>query len=482
MGPTNKRNTEADRNDHLGPNGTSPWKEKSKGSVHYPLSALRQTSSALLICWVIVAFLSLGTSTKANSSVYDYFKTASPASFFAVDPDLLIRSMDPKADSKTWRIAETWGFPPLFLKSKVPGLFDRLDILYPLAYQEDSNFQKKIKIIPLFESRWSKIAPFDNYTRFVTMFKGRSDMGQDYWGFFPFYGFSYRRFGVDKNMFFLFPLYYQSEDDGAKTYRILWPIITYANNPFRFSMKVWPLYGKDRIRNDYDNRFLLWPFFQIIDKYIGQEQWSSYKALPFPVYVTRETNYDYNVDIIWPLFTYYEHYASGHKRYSLRPFFTYGYGGGVDEFSFLFYSSKKDRNSGTSSSSTDAYVSVGKDEVVTERKFFFMSAIQKRYRKGTLVSAKYRFWPFAEYTWDYAKGSHWKIPEVVPVSDAWWNLNLGRFLRLVDLRETPVTRELSVLFGLGRKNEIKNHPHINKPPKSGDDNWSELILGSFRKN
>jgi hypothetical protein len=482
MGLPTRRITGPHINDLTGPHETLSWRRCSRRRSHSCLSDSSKTYTAFIICCALVAWISLVTPTKAYSSIYDNFKPTSPRSFFAVDPDLLIRSMDPKADSKTWLLAETWGFPPIFLRSKIPGLFERLDILYPLAYQEDSNFQKKIKIIPLFESRWSKIPPFDNYTRVVTMFKGRSDMGHDYWGFFPFYGYSYRRFGVDKNMFFLFPLYYQSEDDGAKTYRILWPFITYANDPVRFSMKVWPLYGKDRIRNDYDNRFLLWPLFQITDKYIGQEQWTSYKALPFPLYVTRETNYDYNLDLMWPLFTYYKHYASGHTRYSLRPFFTYGYGGGIDEFSFLFYSSKKDRNSGTSSSSTDAYISVGKDEVVTERKFFFMSAIQKRYRKGNLVYAKYRFWPFAEYTWDHAKGSHWKIPEVIPIKDTWWNLNLGRFLRLVDLRETPVTRELSVLFGLGRKNDIRKHPHINEPPKSGDDNWSELIIGSFRKN
>lgn len=482
MGLPNTRMLEVYIINQLGRAHASSWRICSKENLYHCLNRFGKIAGSYLKCLVLVCFVCIGIPTVSHSSIYDYFKNRSGGSFFAVDPDLAIRSMDPSANSQTWLIAQTWGLPPLFLKSKVPGLFERLDILYPLGFKEDSNFQKRIKITPFFESRWSKIPPFDYYSRFVTMFKGRSDMGQDYWGFFPFYGYTYRRFGVDRNRFFLFPLYYESEDDGAKTYRILWPIITYANDPFRFSMKIWPLYGKDRIRNDYDNKFLLWPFFQIVEKHLGQEQWSSYKALPFPLFVTRETRYDYNLDLFWPFFTYYEHYASGHKRYSLRPFFTYGYGGGVDEFSFLVYSSKKDRNTGTSSSSTDAYISVGKDEVVTERKFFFMSAIQKRYRKGSLVYAKYRFWPFAEYTWDLAKGSHWKIPEVIPVKDAWWNLNLGRFLRLVDLRETPVTRELSLLFGLGGKNLIKNHPHIADPPKSGDDNWSELILGSFRKN
>ncbi len=435
----------------------------------------------LMFAILLVALL-LGAPCVTHGSIYDYIKITRPGGFFAVDPDSIIRSMDPTADRRTWRIAETWGFPPFFMRSKVPGLFERLDILYPIAFKEDSSFSRKIKIIPLFESRWSKIPPFDYYTRFATMYKGRSDMGQDYFGFFPFYGYSYRRFGVDRNRFLLFPLYYESEDDGAKTYRLLWPFITYANDQHRVTLKFWPLFGKDHIRNDYDNRFLLWPFFQITDKYIGQEQWSSFKALPFPLYMSSQTNYDYNLDLLWPLFTYYKHYASGHQRYSFRPFFRYGYGGGVEEFSILFYSSKKDKRSGVSSSSTDDYVSLGTDEVVTERKFFFMSAIQKRYRKGLLVYTKYRFWPFAEYIWDVDKGTHWKVPEIIPVKHAWWDLNLGRFLRIVDLRDTPITRELSLFFGLSRHNQIKPHPQIAAPPRSADDNWTELIQGSFRKN
>ncbi len=420
--------------------------------------------------------------SSVHGSIYDYMKFTKPGGFFAVDPDSVIRSMDPTADRRTWLIGKTWGFPPFFMRSKVPGIFERLDILYPLAFKEDSTFSRKIKIIPLFESRWSKIPPFDYYTRFLTMYKGRSDMGQNYGGFFPFYGYSYRKFGVDSNMFFMFPFYYQSEDDGARTYRFLWPFITYANSPYRDTLKVWPLFGKDQIRNDYYNRFFLWPFFQVTDKYIGQEQWTSFRALPFPLYVRNQTNYDYSIDVLWPLFTYYKHYATGHQRYSFRPFFSYGYGGGVEEFSILVYSSKKDMRTHTSSSSTDDYISLSTDEVVTERRFFFMSAIKKRFRKGLLVHAKYLFWPFAEYTWDADKGSHWKVPEIIPVKNDWWDLNLGRFLRIVDLRDTPITRELSLFFGLSRQNTIKAHPHIACPPKSGDDNWSELIQGAFRKN
>lgn len=431
---------------------------------------------------VVILALILFQPCLVFGSAYDFLRLTAPGSLFAVDPDLNIRSIDPGAPSRAWTLGEGWGFPPLLYHSKVAGLYDRVDFLYPFGCREESTFRSKLRFTPFFESRWSKIPPFDGFSRCLTLYQGRSDLGQEYWGFFPFYGYTYRRYGVDKNRFLLFPLYYESTDDDAHTIRLLWPLITYARSPGRNAYKVWPLFGKDAIRNDYYNCFFLWPFFQRVDKYPGTEQASSYTALPFPLYMRQDDRVSTSTDLLWPLFTYYHHYPSGHTRYSLRPFFTYGTGGGIEELSILFvYSSKKDRNKGISSGSNDGYISVGDGEVFTERKFFMISTIQKRYRKGGLVFSRYRPWPFAEYTWDLDKGSHLKIPEIIPVKNDWWDLNLGYLLRFVDLRDTPITRELSVLFGLSHRTELKTHPHIAFPPKPGDDTWTELISGSFGK-
>ncbi len=414
------------------------------------------------------------------SSAYQFIRLTTPNDFFAVNSDLVIRRMDPHAPSKGWTIGEGWGLPPLFYYTKVNGIFDRVDFFYPLGFLEESTFQSRLKFFPFFESRWRKTPPFDGFSRCLTLFQGRSDLGQEYWGFFPFYGYQYRRHGVDKNFFFMFPLYYESQDDLARTQRILWPFITLARSPERQSTKVWPIFGVDHIRNDYHGWYFAWPFFQSVDRFPGTDQMTSYKALPFPLYVREESKYGASTTLLWPFLSYYEHYASGHKRYSFYPFITYGYGGGIDEFNFFYlYSYKTDKNKGTEKPS--GYVSVAGDEVFTESKFLFISRIQKTYRKGWLVSAKYRFWPFAEYRWDIEKGSHLKFPEIIPLNNDFWDLNLGRFLSFLDFRETPITRELSLLFGLSKRTEMKQFPSIPRGPKPGDDNWSELVMGSFGK-
>lgn len=437
-------------------------------------------SSSLSLFGVCAVFIFLQTGP-AFGSAYDFLRLTAPHTFFAVDPDLTIRTIDPTAPSKLWTLGEGWGFPPLYFHTKVPG-YDRVDFFYPFGCREESAFFSKLRFTPLLESRWSKIPPFDGYSRCLTLFQGRSDLGQDYWGVFPFYGYSYRRRGVDRDFFFMFPLYYESHDDDVETIRLLWPFITYADSPGRSSFKVWPLFGKDAIRQDYFNWYVLWPFFQKTVKYPGTEQAAAYCALPFPLYVHQETAYSSTTDIIWPLITYYHHYPTGHQRYSFRPFLTYGTGGGVEELSiFFFYSSKKDRRKGTETGTGSGYVSVGDDDIFTERKFLLINTIQKRYRKGFLVYSRYRFWPFAEYTWDLEKGSHFKFPEVISLKNDWWDLNLGRLLRFVDFRDTPITRELNLLFGLSGRTDIKKFPHISRPPKPGEDNWTELITGAFGK-
>ncbi len=219
---------------------------------------------------------------------FDIFKLNRPGFPFAIEPDLNIRRIDPTAPEHAWNFGYGWGLPPLFFRSKVPGFYDRSDFFYPLGQVEETRLSSKLRFTPFFESHWSKIPPFDGYSRCLTLFHGRSDMGQEYWGFFPIYGFMHRKFGVDHNFFLLFPIYYQSTDDSVRTHRILWPLITYADSPGRSSLKFWPIYGHDHIGDDYHNRFLFWPFFQHIEKYTGTEQASSYWAMPFPLIVKRE--------------------------------------------------------------------------------------------------------------------------------------------------------------------------------------------------
>jgi len=72
-----------------------------------------------------------------------------------------------------------------------------------------------------------------------------------------------------------------------------------------------------------------------------------------------------------------------------------------------------------------------------------------------------------------------KLPEIIPSTDQWWDLNMGRLLRIVDVRDTPISREISLFFGLRQKTELKQSAYIDAPPIPGDDDWKELVIGAF---
>jgi hypothetical protein len=442
----------------------------------YAMAEPRVTRVLVAVAFCLV--LMLGATGHAAA----FFTSPKHPTLFAIDPDVVIRKIDPSAPSRMWVIGQGWGMPPFFYRSRVQGLYDRWDFLYPLGCKEESQFRSRSRFTPFVDTQWYKVPPYDGHSRYLTAFWGRADDGQNYWGIFPFYGYTHRRSGADDTRFVLFPLYYESNYDQEHTIRILWPLVTYAKSPGRNAFKVWPLYGKDLVTNRYANTFFLWPFFQQIDKYPGTEQHYSYTAAPFPLYMRTETKCATTTDFLWPFISYYKD-ARGHRKYSVRPIFSYGTGGGIEELNiFYVYTSKKDRRKGTSESSTESsggYISVGDDEVFTEKKFLMMSSIQKRYSKGCLVYAKYKFWPFAEYSWDLNKGTHLKVPELTGIKNDWWDLNWGRLLSLIDIRDTPITREISYLFGLSQETKFKAIPYVQHPPKPGDDSWSELLAGSF---
>jgi hypothetical protein len=123
---------------------------------------------------------------------------------------------------------------------------------------------------------------------------------------------------------------------------------------------------------------------------------------------------------------------------------------------------------------------VGGDDVFTEKKYLLISTIQKRYRKGCLVSARYRFWPLAEYTWDLERGTHLKVPEIISLKNDFWDLNLGRFLRFVDFPIPPQpVNSASSASAAAPRSSVSRHPLLRKP---GDDNWFELIIGAFGRD
>ena len=134
-------------------------------------------TQGLLILLVLVS--AACAPTPCHGVACDFLRLAHGGNLFAVDPDVALRRFDPRGDSHVWNLGESHGIPPLFLRSKVQGHYDRVDFFYPLGCWEESPFRSKLRFSPLLVNEWSKLPPFDGYSRCLTMYHGRSDRGRN---------------------------------------------------------------------------------------------------------------------------------------------------------------------------------------------------------------------------------------------------------------------------------------------------------------
>ncbi len=86
---------------------------------------------------------------------------------------------------------------------------------------------------------------------------GTDRKGNDYWGFFPFYGHHPHVFLVDDWDYVLWPIWHSYSVKGVRSRAVLWPFVTWREAP-REGFGVWPFYGAARLRESH-HHYALWP-------------------------------------------------------------------------------------------------------------------------------------------------------------------------------------------------------------------------------
>ncbi len=92
-------------------------------------------------------------------------------------------------------------------------------------------------------------------------YAGRDRYGDLDFAWFPFGGEVERFLTYDRIRFVLFPLYASAERNGRSSKHFLYPVLGWTTGNGESSFRLWPLYGRSRIEDNYDRRFYLWPFF-----------------------------------------------------------------------------------------------------------------------------------------------------------------------------------------------------------------------------
>jgi hypothetical protein len=182
-----------------------------------------------------------------------------------------------------------WGMRPFVYHTRHPSQeLWRWELLYPLARYQVKEGDNKAYLVPfsLFRDEVTSTQPErrEQASSFLTAFWGETDRGERYAGFFPLAGKLKKRFGRDEIAFYLWPFYSRIEDEGETTWRIPWPFFSLFGGEAEGAY-IWPLWGHKVRAGEYEQGFVLWPFYAYMDQDLDTD-YPVKKRYYLPLYAT----------------------------------------------------------------------------------------------------------------------------------------------------------------------------------------------------
>ena len=111
-------------------------------------------------------------------------------------------------------------------------------------------------------------------------FQGQDALGENYFALFPLGGTLHEFLGRDKISFALFPMFGKSQINEVKTTSVLWPVYSHTRGDGIRRDRVFPILGKSVLENQYEKRFVLWPFWTSAKYFYPGDSGSSWILFP----------------------------------------------------------------------------------------------------------------------------------------------------------------------------------------------------------
>ncbi|MBA4417350.1 MAG: hypothetical protein C0392_05505 [Syntrophus sp. (in: bacteria)] len=310
------------------------------------------------------------------------------------------------------------------------------NFIYPLG---KSNKEKSY-FVPIYLSK--SMAEGESDTAFTFLFWGKSKQGR-YFGFFPFFGTMYDRFGADELGFLAWPIYSYKTAEGATKRNFLYPFFaTYSGAETGF--KAWPLYGTRERMGEKKTTFFLWPFFVKQQRDLDtDEPIDALNVTPF--YMSAVSRKRASYSIMWPIYSYQKDEDKVKHGFFFN-LFSKTEGSGETGYSYFpFISSVKKENDTTLDILWPLYKET-EYYIENDRYLYRRILLWNRYltEKGrTFLSV----WPFFEYRKEKDEHTVY-IPTVLPYKEAGWDRIARPLLTLYEQRTGPDRSAVSVLYGL----------------------------------
>jgi len=193
-------------------------------------------------CWVwLLVMLGGGTSIAAHFKPFYDRVQSEEGSFFALRP-FYSRTVVEEGEIQDV-------FWPLYSRKSFKDEKSSRALLFYFTHQFDANQDTPRK------RRWL----------FPVLFQGRNIHGENYFALFPLGGTLYEFLGRDRISFFLFPLFSNSQINEVKTTSVFWPIYSRTRGDGIQRDRIFPLFGKTVLENQYEKKFVCWPFWTSAD-------------------------------------------------------------------------------------------------------------------------------------------------------------------------------------------------------------------------
>ena len=320
--------------------------------------------------------------------------------------------------------SKTLAIRPLFSYLKTSkGL--EWDVFYPLIRYKKTSYTTRFSFFPFIDTN-------NNYKEFFLFFKGKTESGDNYGGFFPLYGTLKQRFGKDEIKFCLWPLYIHSKEKDFQTWHILWPFFTWHRGNKRRAFKFLPLYGYDNKEGTFEKYFLLWPIFVYQKTGLNLSESTTYFSI-FPLYISETSPSLRSYTFLWPFFRFYRYQDYRHYDFPW-PLFSWSKGKNEEGFSLLpLVKFEKDLDQQSVFLFYPIYkyqIEKKKNQKIITNYFFFVDRYEQRYDANGKVFLKLAwFWPFFYYKFERGQIKSY-FPAIIPIEDPGFERNWAPIFRI----------------------------------------------------
>ncbi len=372
-----------------------------------------------------------------------------------------------------------WGIRPLlYWTDDEKESLRRLEYVYPLGKYQVRDGDKKgyFALISLFreenfdgKKKWDfQLFPF---------FIGETEEGEEYFGFFPFYGSLLNRYGKEEIRFYFWPIYSRTISEGFHTTNLFWPFFSFIEGEKKKGFRFWPIYGRRETFGISKSEFLLWPVF--LKQTTGMDTEDPVEErMIFPFYLSKESNHFESKTLLWPFFSYardrltgfeqldlpWPFYQSlqGEKLYGIKFFPFYGYKEKEGDLKRIFvlyplYQWEEDQMSET--------------EERTHRILLLIRIRSGEDRQGVKKESTIRIWPFFDYERESTGRITFSFLYLFPFKDEGFERNLFPLFRVFRWEKDPQKgKETDFLWGFYKRIE-----------KEGLDFWEVAHLIGVKK-